>query len=62
MGYTQLMHNLAKADKMARDPRELDNSRPGIFATHNCWKCQDGTKPCVAGSPSRCEYPRARND
>ena len=29
---------------------------------HACWKCRDGTKPCVQGNPRRCEYPRARND
>lgn len=46
----------------AADPRDPDYSRPGIFATHNCWKCSDGAKPCVQGGPHRCEYPHARND
>lgn len=45
-----------------RDPRDPDYSRPGIFAEHNCWKCKNGTKPCVGGNPHACEYPRARND
>lgn len=44
------------------DPRDPDYSRPGIFATHNCWKCKDGQKPCVTGNPRGCEYPHARND
>jgi hypothetical protein len=34
----------------------------GIFHLHRCWKCQDGAKPCVNGSPNRCEYPHAIND
>lgn len=44
------------------DPRDPDHSRPGIFAAHNCWKCNSGAKPCVNGSPRRCDYPHARND
>lgn len=36
--------------------------KQGIFRDHSCWKCQDGKKPCVNGSPNRCDYPRARND
>ncbi len=44
------------------DPRDPDYSREGMFQTHNCWKCNDGAKPCVAGSPLQCEYPHARND
>ena len=44
------------------DPRAPDYSRPGIFATHNCWKCRDGQQPCVCGDPCRCEYPHARDD
>jgi hypothetical protein len=44
------------------DPREPDPSREGIFRDHNCWKCQNGAKPCANGSPNRCEYPHARND
>jgi len=45
-----------------RDPRAPDYSRPGIFATHNCWKCRDGQQPCAQGDPRRCEFPHARND
>jgi hypothetical protein len=44
------------------DPRDPDPSREGIFRNHNCWKCQSGKKPCINGSPSRCDYPQARND
>lgn len=44
------------------DPREPDYSRPGIFATHNCWKCQHGRLTCVTLDPRGCEYPRARNE
>jgi hypothetical protein len=44
------------------DPREDDPTREGIFRSHNCWKCQDGAKPCVRGATNRCEYPHARND
>lgn len=44
------------------DPRHPDHLREGIFVYHNCWKCQSGKKPCVAGNPGRCEYPQARND
>lgn len=49
-------------DKTIVEPRGADPSRPGIFRDHNCWKCQDGKKPCVNGSPNRCDYPHARND
>ena len=34
----------------------------GMFHDHFCWKCLDGKKPCVSGSPRQCEYPHARND
>ena len=44
------------------DPREDDYSRKGIFRYHNCAYCKSGEKPCVKGNPSKCEYPRARND
>ena len=43
-----------------RDPRE--EYRHPMFRDHNCWKCREGEKPCVAGNPSRCEYPHARNE
>ena len=47
--------------------RELlpDNSRPGIFANHNCWKCKDGADLSKCPTPNRpgnCGYPHARND
>lgn len=45
-----------------RDPRDPDPTKTGIFRDHNCWKCQDGAKPCVRGGTHRCEYPHARND
>ena len=44
------------------DPRDPDYSRPGVFATHNCYRCRDGEKPCVQGGPHRCEFPHARDD
>ena len=34
----------------------------GIFRDHHCWACKDGERPCVNGSPNRCEYPHARNE
>lgn len=33
-----------------------------IFRDHSCWKCQDGAKSCVRGTPNQCEYPHAKND
>lgn len=33
-----------------------------IFAYHRCWKCDDGARPCVNGSPNRCDFPRARDE
>lgn len=39
-----------------------DPSKDGLFRYHRCWKCNDGAQPCVQGQPSRCEYPKARND
>lgn len=44
------------------DSRDPDPSRQGIFRDHNCWKCNSGEKPCVVGSPYRCDYPHTRND
>jgi hypothetical protein len=43
-----------------REPR--DNPRHPMFRDHNCWKCKDGERACVNGSPNSCEYPHARND
>jgi hypothetical protein len=44
------------------DPRDSEYSRPGLFSTHNCWRCKNGAELCIRGYPSRCEYPYARND
>lgn len=49
------------------DPRAPDYSREGrqgrgtFFVNHNCYRCKDGTLPCVTKS-GVCEYPHARND
>lgn len=51
-----------RADAAKNHPCEPDHSRPGIFAYHNCWRCEHGAKPCVSRSSGVCEYPRARND
>jgi hypothetical protein len=48
--------------RFAPEPRDPDPSREGIFRDHNCYRCQSGEKPCVAGNPRQCEYPHARND
>lgn len=48
-----------------RRAMEPDDSRPGIFANHNCWKCKDGTDLTKCPTPDRpgnCGYPHARND
>lgn len=49
-------------DEKPLDPRDPDRTREGMFQYHNCYKCQHGAKPCVNSSPSRCDYPQARND
>lgn len=46
----------------SHDPRDPNPSKEGFFRYHNCWKCREGEKPCVNGTPGRCDYPRARND
>jgi hypothetical protein len=43
-------------------PDDAPAEATGIFRDHSCWKCQDGKKACVRGTPTRCEYPHARND
>lgn len=43
------------------DPRAPDQTREGLFQTHDCWRCEHGKKPCPNGQPSRCDYPIARN-
>jgi hypothetical protein len=48
-----------KAEAMG--PRK-DPKHP-MFRDHNCWRCNDGEKPCVnKRGPHDCEYPHARND
>jgi hypothetical protein len=37
-------------------------AKEGLFVSHRCWKCRDGTLPCRHGNPRQCGYPRARND
>lgn len=54
------MHEFLRAWRL--DPRDSDHTRSGNFVLHNCWKCDDGQKPCVWGDPYGCEYPHARND
>jgi hypothetical protein len=44
------------------DPRDPDPTREGIFRYHNCYRCKDGTQPCVRGNSHGCEFPHARND
>lgn len=44
------------------DPRDPDHSRSGMFVHHNCSKCDNGAKPCIARNPSNCSWPIARND
>lgn len=39
-----------------------DYSREGVFVYHNCWRCDDGKKPCPKGNPRNCENPHARDD
>ena len=51
-----------RAPLIIEEDRDPDPSRPGIFRTHNCSRCQSGAKPCVQGHPNRCEFPHARND
>lgn len=41
---------------------DLKDGASSIFRDHNCWRCDDGAKPCVQGHPRQCEYPHARND
>lgn len=53
---------LPETAKAWRDSRDPDRSRSGIFVLHNCWKCEDGARPCVAGNTQQCEYPHARDD
>jgi hypothetical protein len=52
----------APTPKPSLDPRDPDPTREGLFRDHNCWKCQNGKKPCVMGNPNRCDNLHARND
>jgi hypothetical protein len=50
-------------DQKPQDPRDPDPTREGIFRDHNCWKCDNGKRPCVQREHRGwCEYPHARND
>ena len=49
------------SDAADHDPF-CDTTKSGIFRDHSCWKCNDGERECVRGSPNRCEFPHARND
>jgi hypothetical protein len=44
------------------DPREADYSRRGMFAYHNCSRCDHGRLPCRQGQHNTCGNPVARND
>jgi hypothetical protein len=44
------------------DPREADHSRRGMFAYHNCSRCDHGRLPCRQGQHNTCSNPVARND
>lgn len=50
------------SESVTPDPRDPDPTKDGIFRDHNCWRCNDGEKPCVHGHPHNCVYPHARND
>ena len=52
----EIEHTLQKK-MMGGDP-----TKTGIFRSHRCWRCDDGAKPCVRGTPNLCDYSRARND
>lgn len=61
--FEPLLDAIGGASKPATpDPRDPDPTREGIFRDHNCWRCNDGAKPCVHGHPPNCVYPHARND
>jgi hypothetical protein len=53
------------ADAGTRDhDRVGEQERASIFRDHSCYRCKDGTLPCVRGEPHslNCEFPHARND
>lgn len=58
----RLNQNLHAA-RDGREPRPEHQmfGRDPVFKHHNCWKCDDGLKPCVS-APGACDYLRARND
>lgn len=44
---------------------DRDDTKTGMFVTHQCSRCSNGAKPCPSGQtgPHRnCEHPHARND
>lgn len=46
----------------AMGPRPDAECKAAIFRHHNCWRCDNGAKPCVEHDYNRCSYPQARND
>jgi hypothetical protein len=44
------------------DPRDPDYSRKGVFQDHNCYRCKNGTQPCIKANPRDCDTLHARND
>lgn len=44
-------------------PSRQDRQGMGsFFVYHNCYKCNDGLKPCVTPKGNVCQYPHARDD
>lgn len=55
----RIWDHVANAD--LRPPRDAV-PRDLIFRGHNCARCASGMRECVEGNPTRCGWPRARND
>lgn len=45
-----------------RRPRAPGHPRSGMFAYHNCTRCDHGRLPCRQGQHNTCSNPIARND
>lgn len=70
--HAYLWESVAPDDPPSASPQSLDDYLAAaahehagtIFATHSCWRCQDGKHPerCLASSPRQCENLHARND
>jgi len=54
------IRDFANGQRLA--PRDPDQSRQPPFVYHNCWRCDNGAKPCVDQNPGSCQYLHARND